>query len=69
MVNTYHRCIANSTISGKQCTIALYVDDNKVLHVDNNVNTRIIEVIAEHSGELTILRGGKHKFQVIDIYF
>ena len=26
------------------------------------MNTRIIEMISEQFGELTVLRGGKHKF-------
>ena len=48
--NPYDVCIANSTINGKQCTISWYVDDNKVLHIDEEVNTKIIETISEHVG-------------------
>ena len=34
LINTYDSCIANSTIQDKQCTIAWYVDNNKVSHLD-----------------------------------
>ena len=39
----------------------------KVLHIDEHMNTRIIEAIAEIYSELTILVGKKHKFMGIDI--
>jgi hypothetical protein len=42
-LNPYDSCIANCMIEGKQCTIAWYVDDNKISHVDPDVVTRIIE--------------------------
>ena len=69
MIIPYDRCISNSTIYGKQCTIDWYVDDNKVSHVDEYVNTRIIEEIAESFGEITASRGKKHKFLGTDIEF
>ena len=37
--------------------IAWYVEDNKVLHIDEEVNKRMIEMIDEHFGELTVFRG------------
>ena len=69
VVNPYDRCIANSTIYGKHCTIAWYVDDNKVLHVYEHINTRIIEEIAEHFGDVTLSIEGNYRFLVIDIDF
>ena len=51
MVNTYGICIENITIGGDQCKIYWYVDDNKALHVDEDMNTRIIETIDEHFGK------------------
>ena len=45
VINTYVRYITNSTIENKQCTIAWYVDGKKVLHVDEHMNTSMIEVI------------------------
>ena len=40
-INPYDKCIANMKINGKQCTIAWYVDDNKIFHVDSKVVTKI----------------------------
>ena len=51
--NPYDRCIANITIEGKQCMISCYVDGNKISQIDEHANTRIIEAISEHFGELT----------------
>ena len=49
-VNPYDIFIANSTIYGKQCMVAWYVDDNKFSHVDEEVNINIIETIAGYFG-------------------
>ena len=56
VVNPYDRCISNSIIYGKQCTIAWCVDGNKASHVNEKVNTNTIEKIAEDFGELTVMR-------------
>ena len=60
-------CIGNSTIKFKQCKIAWYVDVNKVSHFYEEVNTKAIETIAEHFGNLALSRGKKLKFLVMDI--
>ena len=65
LINTYGSFISNITIQDKQCTIAWYVNDNKVSHVDEEVNTKLIDTISEHFGNLTVSRGTKHKFLVI----
>ena len=44
-----------------------HVDNNKVSHVDEEVNTKVIETISEHFGNLTVSRGKNHKFLGIDI--
>ena len=67
MINPYYRWVANSTIQDKQCTIAWYVDNNKVSQVDEEVNTKIIETISEHFDKLTVSRENKHKFLGTDI--
>ena len=36
--------------------ISWYVEDNKVSHIDNHVNKRKIEAVAENFGELTLSR-------------
>jgi len=58
-LNPYDLCVANSQIKGKQCTIAWYVDDNKISHVDGTVVTEIIEKIEAKFGKMTVTRG-KH---------
>ena len=42
-INKYGRFVANIMIYGNQCTIVWYVDDNKLLHVDRNTVTDILE--------------------------
>lgn len=61
-LNPYDPCVANATIDGKQCTIAWYVDDNKVSHKDSRVVDRIIELIEERFGKMTVTRGKRHVF-------
>ena len=46
LVNTYDSGIAIITIKVKQCTISWYVDDNKVSHIDEEVNIQSIGTIA-----------------------
>ena len=45
VVNPYGSYIGKSTVEVKQCKIAWYVDEKKVLHVDEHVNTRMVEVV------------------------
>ena len=42
MVNTYDRYIANIAIKCNKCTISWYVNDNKVSHVNEEINTELI---------------------------
>ena len=41
-LNPYDTCIANKMVNGKQCTVAWYVDDNKISHMDPTVVTEVI---------------------------
>jgi hypothetical protein len=59
-INPYDRCVANKIIDGKQCTIAWYVDDNKISHLDEKIVTNILDEIKSHFGELVISRGNEH---------
>jgi hypothetical protein len=54
--------VANKIIDGKQCTIAWYIENNKVSHVDDKVATHIIELIEARFGKMTITRGKDHVF-------
>ena len=60
ILNPYDKCVANKEINGKQCTVAWYVDDNKLSHVQLVVVTEVLEVIKGHFGDLEISRGNEH---------
>ena len=68
-VNQYYICIEKSNTNCKQCTISWYVDNTKVSHIDEEVNTIVIETIYEHFGELTVPRRNNHKFLGMAIEF
>ena len=66
-LNPYERCIANKLIDGHQCTVAWYVDDNKISHKDPNVVTKILDMIEEKFGKLTVTRGKTHDYLGMNI--
>ena len=68
-LNEYDKCIANKTINGKQCTVAWYVDDNFVSHVEKKVVDDILDKMKEKFGDLKITRGKKHTFLGINFEF
>ena len=35
----YNKCLTNNMKNVSQCTVGLFVDDNRIFHVDDNVNT------------------------------
>jgi hypothetical protein len=37
-LNPFGTCVANKMIDGKQCTIAWYIDNNKISHMDEQVS-------------------------------
>jgi hypothetical protein len=61
-LNPYDTCVANKIVNGKQCTIAWYVDNNKISHVDDKVVTHVIEKIEGRFGKMTVTRGMEHVF-------
>jgi hypothetical protein len=68
-LNPYDTCVANKIIGGKQCTIAWYVDDNKISHANDNRVTNIIETIEGQFGKMTVTTGKDHVFLGMDISF
>ena len=66
-LNPYDCCVANKMIDGNQCTVGWYVDDNKVSHISNKVNTMIVDAIEEHFGKLARTTGSKHTFLGMDV--
>lgn len=69
VLNPYDPCIANSTIKGKQCTIAWYVGDNKISHVDPEVVTMVIEKMEQRFDKMTVTRGKEHVFLGMNIRY
>jgi hypothetical protein len=61
-LNPYDPCVANKMINGKQCTIAWYVDDTKISHVDHKVVSHVIQQLEERFGKMTVKRGSGHVF-------
>ena len=66
-LNPYDHCVANTMIDGSQCTVGWYVDDNKVSHINDDVNTMIVNEIEEKFGKLARTTGNKHTFLGMDI--
>jgi hypothetical protein len=61
--------VANKVINGKQCTVAWYIDDNKISHMDPTIVTHIIEMIEARFGKMTVTRGSEHVFLGMHISF
>ena len=68
-LNPYDPCVANKIVNGKQLTIAWFVDDNKISHVDPKVVDWLISEIEKKHDKMTICRGKKHTFLGMDIKF
>ena len=66
-LNPYDRCVANKMIKGSQCTVGWYVDDNKVSHVNDEVNSMVVQAIEEKFGKLARTTGDKHTFLGMDV--
>jgi hypothetical protein len=68
-LNPTDACVANAMVNGKQCTIAWYVDDNKISHVDPNIVTNVINNIESRFGKMAVTRGDEHVFLGMKIKF
>jgi len=66
-LNPYDLCVANKMINGSQCTIAFYVDDNKISHKDPKVVQKVISEIEKHFGKLTVQTGSEFDFLGMDV--
>ena len=69
MVNQYDKCVANKMIEGKQCTLAFYVDDNKLSHVSSKVVDGVLKTIEGCFPGLVIERGKRLNFLGMEIVF
>jgi hypothetical protein len=71
-LNKYDKCVATKMINGKQCTIILYLDDLKILHVNMGVLDSIIDSLEEKYGKeapLTVNHGMVHEYLGMTIDF
>ena len=69
VLNPYNMCVANKTIDRKQCTVAWYVTNNKISHVEQEVIDDIVDKIGKHFPGLTISKGTEHTFLEIKIKY
>ena len=49
-INLYKLCITTKVIDERQCTIGWFVDNRKVSHMDDSVNSMIADKIKENLG-------------------
>ena len=56
-------------INENQCTIGWFVDDNKVSHIDDSVNSMIADKIEDKFGKIFLTRGNNHTFIGMGIDF
>ena len=63
--NRYDECVVNKQIEGSQCMVLWNVDDLKISHVNPQVVTDVLELLAGVYGQespLTITRGKHHDY-------
>ena len=63
----HERCIENKFIDEHQCNIRWFLGDNKVSHMDDNVNSIIADNIEENFGKLSRTTENKHIFLGVEI--
>ncbi len=68
-INPYDRCVANKVINGKQCTIAWYVDNNILSHVETSVVDSVIDTIEGYFPGLVVERVKDLNFLGMEIGF
>ena len=69
VVHQYDKCEANKMIEGMQCTIAFYVDENKLSYVNPKVIDSILDTVEGYFPGLDIGRGKKLNFLGMEIEF
>jgi hypothetical protein len=62
VLKPYNSCVANRVIEGKQCTIAWYVVNTKISHMDPNVVSSIVNQLEAPFNKMTITRRLEHMF-------
>ena len=69
ILNPYDPCVANAQIMGSQCTIAWYVDDNKISHKDQAVVNDMIQCIKVKFSPMMKTQGDEHEFLGMKLHF
>jgi hypothetical protein len=69
VINPYDKCVANKMIDDKQCTIAWYVDDNILSHINPAAVDDVLKTIEGYFPGLVIERGKKLNFLGMEIDF
>ena len=63
--NEYDGCVVNKMMSGRQCTVAWYVDDIKISHEDQQVLEDLLTLLNDKFGKeapLTVTRRKIHNY-------
>ena len=61
-INPCDICVANMMIGVIQCTIAWYVDDKTLSHINLALISDIINKVKKIFGDISVVRGNKHTF-------
>ena len=61
-LSPYGMCVANKHLNRKQCTIAWYLDEKKLSHVEHDVIDDVINQGEEMIPGLTVTKGNMHTF-------
>ena len=55
ILNPYDACVPNKMVGDKQCTLVWYVDDNKISHVNENIESKVVAMIKKRFGKMTVM--------------
>ena len=67
ILNPYEKDVGHKFIYGHQCTVAFYVDDNKISHENPEVVSSVLKEISNHFGKLFFTCTNKYNFHCIKI--
>ena len=68
-INRYDPYDAKKVIDGKQCTKCWYINDTKILHVDEKVVSTAIQEIEDRFRKRVVTRGKSHNFVEMNVIF
>ena len=67
--NPYNKFVENKMKNGSQCTVRWFMGDNNISHIDDNINSTIVEIIKKTFGKVVSITGKKHEVLVMHIKF